>query len=299
MECPALDSLHPSMLSRVSIICFAASYGLVLGIELLRLLLKRPMRLWWVVVPTVAGLAAHTIYLAMRALKVEGGMPLSSWYDWLLVAAWVVAAAYLLLLVSRPQANIGLFLLPLVLGLIGLAYPFRTQPGFARDQALDAWGIAHGMALLVATVVMSLGFAAGVMYLLQSYRLKHKTPVGAGIRLPSLEWLQWLNRQSLLYSTFFVALGVLAGLVLNVVKQQTDRQAVPWTDSVVLTSGAMLIWLLVATAFELLYKPAQQGRKVAYLTVASFLFLAVSLGMVLAGFSAHAAPRATFAEPPQ
>lgn len=279
------------MLSRVSIVCFAASYGVVLGLELVRLSLKLPVRLWMLLVGTLAGLIAHTVYLVMRMQSAVGGLPLSSWYDWLLVAAWIMAAAYLLMLSTRPQTNIGVFLLPIVLGLIALAYPYRDQPAFARDQALAAWGMAHGLALLMATVVMSLGFAAGVMYLLQSYRLKHKTPLGTGIRLPSLEWLQWINQQSLFYSTFFVALGVLAGLVLNVVKHRTAGEAVPWTDSVVLTSSAMLVWLLTATIFELTYKPAQQGRKVAYLTLASFLFLALSLSMVLAGNSEHASPR--------
>ena len=37
------------------------------------------------------------------------------------------------------------------------------------------------------------------------------------------------------------------------------------------------------TTFESVYKPARQGRKVAYLTMASFLFLLLALGFVLTG----------------
>ena len=37
------------------------------------------------------------------------------------------------------------------------------------------------------------------------------------------------------------------------------------------------------TTFESVYKPARQGRKVAYLTLASFIFLLLALGLVLAG----------------
>jgi hypothetical protein len=47
-------------------------------------------------------------------------------------------------------------------------------------------------------------------------------------------------------------------------------------------------WLLAATIFELVYKPAQQGRKVAYLTVANFVFLAIVLVMLATGQSEHA-----------
>ena len=54
--------------------------------------------------------------------------------------------------------------------------------------------------------------------------------------------------------------------------------------------------LLAATLFEWLYKPAQQGRKVAYLTVASFLFLALVMAMLLAGASKHAQPRSANSE---
>ena len=61
----------------------------------------------------------------------------------------------------------------------------------------------------------------------------------------------------------------------------------PWTDSVVISSAVLLVWLLAATIFEWLYKPAQQGRKVAYLTVASFLFLALVMAMLLVGSSQH------------
>jgi hypothetical protein len=104
--------------------------------------------------------------------------------------------------------------------------------------------------------------------------------------------LQSINKQSLAYSSFFIALGMVAGIIMNVVKYRGAGQPVPWTDSVVLSSAALLVWLIAATIFEWLYKPAQQGRKVAYLTVASFVFLALVMAILVAGGSQHAVPRA-------
>ena len=112
-----------------------------------------------------------------------------------------------------------------------------------------------------------------------------------GLKLPSLEWLQAVNKQSLVFSSCFIALGLVAGIILNTVKHRGSGPAVPWTDSVVLSSAVLLVWLLAATLFEWLYKPAQQGRKIAYLTVASFLFLALVVAMLLGGGSEHAQPR--------
>jgi hypothetical protein len=135
-------------------------------------------------------------------------------------------------------------------------------------------------------------FIAGLMYLVQSYRLKKHFSPQTGLKLPSLEWLQSVNKQSLVYSSCFIALGLVAGIVLNTIKFQGQGKAVPWTDGVILSSAGLLTWLLAATIFEWTYKPAQQGRKVAYLTVASFVFLARVMAILLAGGSEHAQPRA-------
>ncbi|MCY2995210.1 MAG: cytochrome c biogenesis protein CcsA [Planctomycetota bacterium] len=274
------------MLSHVSIFCFAASYTVALIGEVSRLFFRVPVRLLVTSGFTAAGLFAHTVYLVMRSNpEPQQAPPLSSWFDWLLLMAWGVAAVYLLLTLRRPQATVGIFMLPLVLLLIGVASQFRNAEAFPRSQALSVWGIVHGGALLLGAVFVLLGFLAGSMYLVQSYRLKRKLPPRPGFKLPSLEWLQHANRRALVVSSCLLAVGLLAGTVLNLLKR---REGMPWTDPVVWTSGILFLWLVAVLLFESLYKPAQQGRKVAYLTLASFLFLALVLSIALFGPSRHA-----------
>jgi len=244
-----------------------------------------PVRLVVMIGFAAMGVALQSAYLMHRAAI--GTMPLSSWHDWHLIASWILAVAYLGLVATRPQTNVGLFLLPVVLGLTAVAWAFPPMESFPRARALQMWGVAHGLMLLLGTVAVSLGFVAGLMYLVQSWRLKHHVPLHAGLKLPSLEWLQKINKQSLIYSSCFIALGLIAGIILNAVKSRGPTPELPWNDAVVISSTILLIWLLAATMFEWLYKPAQQGRKVAYLTVASFLFLAVVMAMVLGGGSQH------------
>ena len=282
------------MLSGISIVCFSTSYLIVLGLEVTRLFFRLPVRLVVMIGFTLAGLFTHTVYLGMRAAQVSpGGSPLSSWYDWYLVAAWILAVVYLVLAIARPTTTVGIFMLPVILALIGIGYAFRDVAPFPRDRALQMWGVAHGVMLLLGTVAVSFGFVAGVMYLVQSWRLKHHALPQRGLKLPSLEWLQAVNKQALVYSSCFIALGLIAGIILNAIESRSTGQAVPWTDSVVISSAVLLVWLLAATLFEWLYKPAQQGRKVAYLTVASFLFLALVMVILLGGGSQHARPRAS------
>jgi ABC-type uncharacterized transport system permease subunit len=198
------------------------------------------------------------------------------------LAAWVLAAACLGLSLRRVPL-IGILMLPLVLVLIGAAQMFKGSPSFARDDAMRYWGMLHGVSLLVGTAAVTIGFVAGVMYLMQSYRLKHKLPPSSTFKLPSLEWLLRLNAESLLISACFLAIGVLTGVVMNSI----GRKAIAWTEPAVWSSGVLLLWLVGAMLLNWLYKPARQGRKVAYLTMISFGFLAIVLGLVL--YSQHAA----------
>ena len=263
------------MLSGITIVCFAASYTVTLALEVSRLLLRAGARVAVMLSFAAAGLVAHTLHLfAMQARSGAG------WYVWCLVAAWVLAAIYLGLALRRPRTATGLFLLPVVLALVGAARLVGDGEPFARGSDYQPWVTIHGVALLLGTIVVLLGFVAGVMYLVQSYRLKHKLPPRQGFQLPSLEWLQRVNSRSLVISSCVVVAGLISGIVLNRLKQGSQAGSLVWT------SGVLLAWLAAAMLFEYLYKPARQGRKVAYLTVASFVFLGIVLVMVL--LSGHA-----------
>jgi hypothetical protein len=282
-------------LTHVHLSCFVASYAVALLLELSRLLLRTPGRIVGTLGFTAAGILAQTIYIVLRSTPdPRQAPPLTSWFDWLLLAAWGVAVAYLVLSLRRPQAAAGVLMLPLVLVLIGAATLFRHAEPFPRSQALYVWGIIHGMALLLGSVVALLGFIAGAVYLAQSYRLKKKLPPPRGLRLPSLEWLQQASQQALLLSSWILAAGLLSGVVLYLVQ---DENRMPWNDPVVWISAVLFIWLAVVLVFQARYKPARQGRKVAYLTLATFVVLALVLALVLLVPSQHASPLSRASQP--
>ena len=74
--------------------------------------------------------------------------------------------------------------------------------------------------------------------------------------------------------------GFLSGVILKTIRDRRFEN-MPWTDPVVWSSAAMVAWLIAASIFNAVYKPARKGRKVAYLTVVSFVFLAFSLMVLL------------------
>ena len=273
------------MFPHVSLLCFAASYVVVFLLELFRLSPKIRLRMMWIWLWTIAGLIAHTGYLYQLAQEgiANRGVALSSWYHWCLIAAWALALIYLLTSMSRPKSAVGLFFTPLILVVIGIAKAMPSTQLFGPRHAASVWGAVHGVSLLIGTVSVMAGFAAGLMYLIKERRLKQKTVHNAGFRLPSLEWLRSANERSLLWSAFFLGSGILSGVILKL----TQANSVQWSDPGVRMSIVLLVWLIVMTAFTLMYKPATMGRKVAYLTVASFIMLSLTLSLVIFGPSDH------------
>jgi ABC-type uncharacterized transport system permease subunit len=257
----------------VTILCFTASYGLSLALEATGLWVQFRGRRAAVLAAAAAGVVAHTWYLGQRIFAVPEA-PLSSQHDWFLVGAWLMAVVYCGLVVYQQRSSWSLFVMPLALGLIA-ASPFADTAPLAGSQGPRFWGQLHGLLLLLGTLAVLMGLVTGVMYLVQSYRLKHKLPAMERMLLPSLEWLERANSRSLAAAAACVGLGFMSGVVLRLAT--AGKHAIPWSDPVVLSLAAMLAWLVLAEGFRVVYPAARRGRKVAYLTLAAFVFLVVTL----------------------
>lgn len=278
------------MLAGISLTCFTASYAVALALEATRMWFRSGVRGVLLLGFLAAGVFAHTLFLLHRALTTVG-TPLSSEFDWYLIAAWTLALVDLGWTFSQLRAPgerrtaFGLFLLPLVLALVSIAYFSGNREPLAREPAFRIWIVIHFGMLVSGLVSVLVGFATGVMDLVQSSRLKRKVLPQRGLRLPTLEWLERVGVRSIFASCLLSTLGLLSGLLLNLILGEFS-----WNDPVVWSLVAVVVWFAVASGFVLLYKPARQGRKVAYLTIASFFVVLVSIGIGKALPSEHARP---------
>jgi hypothetical protein len=283
-----MDSTDGSWMTKISLSCFAFSYAIAMILEISRLFFRAPIRFLIIIGITIAGIFAHAVYLWLKFQKdFSGGTPMASWYDWCLMVSLAIAITYVIIAIKKNENSVGIFFLPLVLLLILIAMLIKNRDAFTPSEATNVWAITHGISLLLGTSAMIIAFVAGVMYLVHAFRLKKKMPPRVGFRLPSLEWLEQCNRQSLFYATGLIAAGLVSGAIMNVLQNSENSAGIPWTNSVIVSSGALLFWLLGVTVFEALYKPARQGQKIAYLTLASFVFLMMVLGFTL--MAEHAA----------
>src|SRR5687767_4401508 len=155
--------------------CFGLSYLSALALELVRQ--ARPGRAVRVagLLFGFAGLVAHTIFLAVNQPNPAAA------HGSLLLLAWVLAVFYLYGSVHHGTAAWALFVLPIVLVLVGLSFVFvGDEAGLGSwFSAEHFWGAVHGILLLAASVGITVGFLASVMYLVQARRLRQKrNPLG-------------------------------------------------------------------------------------------------------------------------
>lgn len=270
----------------VGVVCFLASYGLAMAAELSRLQWRSRVSHWLMLGLTVAGLVAHTIYLLMRAQQSNLPPLLSSAHDWLLVLAWLAVLVYLFVTTLESDLAAGIIVLPLVVGLV-VASLFVTQSSAMQISPYRGWTMLHVSLLIFGIGGILVGLVAGLMYLWQHYRLKHRQTLQPGLTLPNLERLEKLNRLAILSSVPLLTLGMVLGVgLILMAPSNAEAPERVLRDPLVIGSG--IGWVLMAGIFAWLVRSrVEPGRQVARLTVWScgFLLLAVIGGQVLANFA--------------
>lgn len=251
--------------------CFGLSYLVALLLELGRI--ARPATAWRVTGTGfgIAGFAAHTFYIAVH--KPDPASPSGS----LLLLSWVLAFFYLYGTWHHAKQAWAVFVLPVVILLVGLSYAlFRGDPtnaDFAWISGERFWGAIHGTLILLATVGVSVGFLASLMYLVQARRLRKKLNPVKVVPLLSLEKLENMNRKAVNWAFPLLTAGLLVGtLLLRQYHGLTDN----WLSAKVLSTAGL--WLVFLVLMYLRYGTSVPARKLAWFSIVAFGLMLVALG---------------------
>jgi len=149
----------------------------------------------------------------------------------------------------------------------------------AQGSALGSGSLPHAHVLLASGGFALLGLAgmAGIFYLVEHRRLKHKRLPRGGVRLPSLEALDRVNAATLAVGFPLLTLGVLSGMLW--LERETGR---PWTGSAHET-WCMVAWAIYAGLCGARFGGHQGARQAAASAVAGSAFLVfavVGVGML-------------------
>jgi ABC-type uncharacterized transport system permease subunit len=259
---------------RLEVLCFAGTYGLALLSELARFVTRSAVRWYLTVGLTTLGWLVQTAYLADLGWS-QKKVPVTSAFESLVVLSWIFALIGLYLMIHSPRpVAVGLFVLPLVLALVLVAGRFASRTAAVGQWrgTTAFWGAVHGIFLLAGAVSTCVAFAAGLMYLVQANRLKHKRRARFGFALPSLEQSERLNRGAITVAFPLLTFGLVIGVILGLATRRgAAGMTLSWTDPKVVSAG--LMWLVFAVLLNARFRPAMRGRSVMLLTILAFAFL--------------------------
>ncbi|GHT32263.1 hypothetical protein FACS1894214_4070 [Planctomycetales bacterium] len=268
-------------MSGVGIICFASSYLIALCLEISRIFFRSAVRNVFVLLWIFAGLVAHTIYLYYHtALFPE----VDSAKTYFLISAWGLVIADICLLYFRPKTPFGIVILPLVLLLIcGAVLVSGTSEPVQRTELnfLIQCKNVHTGTFLIATLALSIGFTAGVLYLIQDRQLRLKRPPFSLFLLPSLEWSMKICRYSVWVSLLFLIASIASGVLLKI--NITSAKQVSVLDPLV--SGTLILFIFLACFCEQIF--TGKGKPVALSAIFVFLFLAAVLAFAVLLNNSH------------
>jgi len=275
-----------TMLSGVSTICLIGSYFVAFVLELLRFFPNRFRHVSLMLV-VVLGVIAHSAFLYHHQIALESGKIVNSVQGFFLIAAWGLACVYLFLCCFYPRIPFGLYLIPVILGLIFGGTALANPSTYSSQSVGQIWRTVHGLAILLATLSVFVSFVVGAMFWEQQRRLKRKVAPGSAFEWPSLEWAQTVVRHGIGFTTIMLAIGIFSGFLLNHLILIHEQRSVSLTDPLVIGGSVLFLFLLAFLGTLTIYRPLQEGRRIAVLTAWCFLFLASVLLFALFYSDAH------------
>lgn len=240
--------------SRISVLCFGASYAISMGAELLRFFWPGKATRWVATTFALAGLSAHSLFLAHRS-HLSQQLPIGNQFESLIFVSWLVALVYLYLILRDRRLSAGIFVLPVSLALIGLATMLSPDEAANTDRATGVLLMSHGILILVATVVVLVAMVVAIMYLVKLKQLRTGA-VFVRLRLPSLERLDRINRIAVYVAWPLLTAGL--GLGLIAARLRLDDPKVIST---------LVAWVVLTVLAHYRYRPDHRGQRVAVMTI--------------------------------
>jgi ABC-type transport system involved in cytochrome c biogenesis permease subunit len=191
----------------------------------------------------------------------------------LVLVAWFVAGAYLLLQRFYHLPTLGAFITPVVLVILvpaalfgDPAHPTDMRPEQLRYPALTAHILAAGLGV----ALFGIAFAAAGMYLLQEREVKGKKFGALFLRLPSLDSLDRMVQRLVRAGFVVYTVALVAG---TITASAVWKSAWSWDPQQI---ASLVIWSLYGGMVQLRHN-GWHGRRYALLTLMGFVLVLSSM----------------------
>lgn len=217
---------------------------------------------------------AHTFVIGMQTMEVRH-IPVANPSRAVSSFVWLLALSYLYLELTTDERAMGVFILPIAVGLqaIAVIYPGVENP----DPVLDSpWFWVHVASLLFAYATFALAAMLGLTYMLQFKEIKKKHLGYFYTRLPSLHVLDAMNSRAVLVGWLFLTIGVAVGVVWTaqarpLAPENLNLRAMSLEDPKIFI--AIVTWGVYSFAMFARRTLGWTGRRAAWLSALGFVIV--------------------------
>ncbi|HZN54690.1 MAG TPA: cytochrome c biogenesis protein CcsA [Candidatus Polarisedimenticolaceae bacterium] len=201
--------------------------------------------------------------------------PLRTGPEYLLVLGWFVLTLHLALW-YRSRVRAAALVLPPVAALMVLAgFLLADPPSRTSPLTTQGWFVFHTSIATAGVAALAVSFAMSLLFLVKERALKTKRSLRVLTALPTLEALDRIGFQALLYGFPLLTLGIATGMVYSATVH--DHIWI-WGAKEIFP---VIAWAVFAGLLWARFARGVRGRRSAILAIAGFAFaLLTFVGMV-------------------
>lgn len=218
------------------------------------------------------GLVFHIAYFGLRWVE-SSRIPVTSFFEAANFLAMGIVLVFIIMELRFKIPSIGSFMLPLV---ILLMLPAAFVSGDIKDMnpvLKSGWLGVHTSLAVLGDAAFAFAFIISSMYLIQERQLKRKRMGAIFHRLPSLDVMDTLGYKAISFGWPLFTLGMITGSIWAVSAWGAYWSWDPKETWSLITWAIYLVIIHLRTI-------GWRGRKMAYLSIAGFVFVLVSFFVI-------------------
>lgn len=225
--------------------------------------------------------------LVLRAAEIKA-VPLTGLFESMTLLTIVFGLIYLFLGTVVRQAWFSMVSISVILALILLSWIVAKPASQSNPIAATPWAIAHGIAMILGAVCITIASVSAFLYLLGIRKLKKKQIMDVIGKVPNIERQEKMNLTAIRAGFLFITVGIISGLGMAVVRSAVMQKSIAdWlTDGKVFCIIAA--WICLAIILGLNRMMLLKSKARATMTIIVFvLVLFAILGVTVLGATFH------------
>lgn len=229
------------------------------------------------------GALLHAVAVLLQSMAIQD-LAVATFGGAMSFLALLLVWVFLIVQWRGPLVALGAVVAPLAFALTVSATILHSGAQKLPPALQSAWLPVHVTLAFLGDAVFALAFSASALYLLQERRLKARRGRGPLNHLPSLETLDRLNYNCLIWGLVLLTLGIVSGIVWAHAAWDHYSWA---TDPKLVIS--LVVWSIYVVLLQGRMTVGWRGRWAAQLTIAGFAVILISLvGVNVLGLGEHA-----------